>query len=172
MVVVDLGGSVVKGGKPSSDTPTHLRLYEAFPDIGGVVHTHSTWSVAFAQAGMPIEVYGTTHADYFHGAIPCTRALTDAEINGDYEWATGNVIAEAFSALDPIAIPGCLVKNHGPFAWGLTPALAVENAAVLEEVAKMAFITRRLRPRVAPVGQVLLDRHFLRKHGPDAYYGQ
>lgn len=173
MVVVDRTGAVVDGDfKPSSDTPTHLRLYEAFPDIGGVVHTHSTWSTAFAQAGLPLDAYGTTHADHFHGAVPCTRALTDDEINGDYEWETGNVIVETFTGIDPLSIPAVLVKNHGPFTWGLTAFEAVQNAVVLEEVAKMATLSRLLHPGLPPVGQVLLDKHYLRKHGENAYYGQ
>ena len=175
MVVVDLRGKVVEGHyKPSSDTPTHIRLYEAFPVIGGVVHTHSSWSTAFAQAGQGIPAYGTTHADYFHGEIPCTRALTDEEINGDYEWETGNVIAETFEkrAIDPSEIPAVLVNRHGPFAWGKDAAEAVRNAVVLEETAKMALRCRSLNAGLEPVSQCLLDRHYLRKHGASAYYGQ
>lgn len=173
MIIVDFSGAVVEGqGKPSSDTVTHLRLYEAFPSIGGIVHTHATWSTAFSQAGLPLEAYGTTHADYFHGPVPCTRALTDTEISGDYEWETGNVIAEAFATLDPLAVPGVLVKNHGPFTWGLTAQDAVQNSAYLEEVARLAFLSRMLSSQLPPVGQALLDKHFYRKHGPSAYYGQ
>jgi L-ribulose-5-phosphate 4-epimerase len=173
MVVLNLAGEVVEGlHKPSSDTPTHLRLYEAFPEIGGITHTHAVWATAFAQAGKPIEPYGTTHADYFHGSVPCTRALTEAEISGRYEWETGNVIAEAFAALDPMAVPAALVRNHGPFTWGPTPEDSVFNAAVLEQTAQMAYYSRRLTPRIAPIPQVLLDKHHKRKHGPDAYYGQ
>ena len=173
MVVVDLQGNVVEGtGRPSSDVLTHLRLYEAFPEIGGVVHTHATHSTAFAQAGKPLEAYGTTHADYFHGTVPCTRALSQAEIEGNYEWETGNVIVETFASLCPTAIPGVLVKHHGPFTWGPCPHSAVENAAVLEEIARMALLSKRINPRMGPVTQALLDKHYNRKHGPGAYYGQ
>lgn len=173
MVIVDLTGAVVDGSyKPSSDTPTHLRLYEAFPDIGGVAHTHATWSTAFAQAGQPLPAYGTTHADHFHGPVPCARALTDDEINGDYEWETGNVIVETFTGIAPLSVPAVLVKSHGPFTWGATPADAVTNAVVLEEVAKMALLSRTLAPGLSPVAQTLLDKHYLRKHGANAYYGQ
>ena len=172
MVVVDMQGNVIEGdANPSSDTATHLRLYEAFPDIAGVVHTHSTYATAFAQAGLSIPAYGTTHADYFHGMIPCTRALRDWEIQGNYELETGNVIVETFASLDPNAIPGVLVSNHGPFAWGASPVDAVHNAAVLENVAKMAWLSRALRPDSPIVGQVLLDKHYYRKHGPLATYG-
>jgi len=172
MIIVDLNGNVVAGeGKPSSDTATHLRLYEAFPDISGIVHTHSTYATAFAQAGHSLPAYGTTHADYFHGPVPCTRALTDYEIRGNYELETGNVIAETFGNLDPTAVPGVLVKNHGPFTWGTSPADAVYNAAVLEECAKMAWLSQSLNPNMPPVEQVLLDKHYYRKHGPDATYG-
>ena len=172
MIVVDLNGKVVAGeGNPSSDTATHLRLYEAFPDISGIVHTHSTYATAFAQAGLCLPAYGTTHADYFHGPVPCTRALCDEEINGSYELETGNVIVETFANLNPGAVPGVLVKNHGPFTWGTSPSDAVHNAAVLEECAKMAWISRTLNQDIPPVGQVLLDKHYYRKHGPGATYG-
>ena len=173
MVVVDMDGNVVEGdNRPSSDTPTHLRLYKAFTAIAGVVHTHATWSTIYSQAGQPLDAYGTTHADYFHGTVPCARALTPAEIAGEYELATGDVIIEAFEGLDPLAVPGVLVKSHAPFAWGKSPMDAVHNAAVLEEVAKMAIFSRMLTPGLPPVGQELLDKHYFRKHGPGAYYGQ
>ena len=172
MIIVDQQGKTVWGeGNPSSDTATHLRLYRAFPGITGVVHTHSSYATAFAQAGICLSAYGTTHADYFHGPVPCTRALTEAEINGQYELETGNVIVEAFESLDPMAIPGVLVKNHGPFTWGTSPSNAVYNAAVLEECAKMAWVSRAINPGLAPVPQALLDRHYNRKHGPGATYG-
>jgi len=172
IVIVDLDGNIVAGeGKPSSDTATHLRLYKAFPDISGIVHTHSTYATAFAQAGQSLPAYGTTHADYFHGPVPCTRALTDFEINGNYELETGNVIVETFANIDPNAVPGVLVKNHGVFTWGTSPKDAVHNAAVVEECAKMAFLSRELNPDMPPVGQVLLDKHYYRKHGPGATYG-
>jgi len=172
MAVVDMHGKVVEGGKPSSDTATHLRLYEAFAEIGGVVHTHSAWATIFAQAGMGIPAFGTTHADYFYGKIPCTRALTDAEIAGEYELETGNVIAETFAEHEPFAMPGVVVKNHGPFSWGKSPSHAVENALVLEEVAKMAYHTMQLAPQAKEIPQTLLDKHYFRKHGANAYYGQ
>jgi L-ribulose-5-phosphate 4-epimerase len=173
MVVVDLEGNIVEGTlKPSSDTPTHLVLYKAFPYIGGIVHTHSPWATIWAQAGKGIPALGTTHADYFYGEIPCTRKMTDAEIQGAYERETGNVIVEAFSLLDPMQMPGVLVHGHGPFAWGKDPYNAVYNAVVLEEVAKMAARTYHLNPDVQPIDQSLLDRHYLRKHGANAYYGQ
>ncbi|MCL2499775.1 MAG: L-ribulose-5-phosphate 4-epimerase [Defluviitaleaceae bacterium] len=172
MVVVDLAGKVVEGKNPSSDTPTHLRLYEAFPEIGGVVHTHSTWATIFAQAGKPIEPYGTTHADHFYGSVPCTRALTEAEINNQYEWETGNVIAEAFAEREYMATPAVLVKNHGPFTWGTTPDEAVHNSAVLDNVAQLALFSKKLNAKMPAIPQVLLDKHYKRKYGPDAYYGQ
>lgn len=173
MVVVDMEGNVVEGKyKPSSDTPTHLVLYRTYPDIGGVVHTHSTWAVTFAQAGMDIPALGTTHADYFFGDIPCTRDLTAKEIEEAYEENTGNVIVETIADGDAMAIPGILVKNHGPFAWGKSPANSVYNAVVLDKVAEMAYKTMTLNPRVERVGQYLLDKHYYRKHGANAYYGQ
>lgn len=173
MVVVDLTGNVVEGDlKPSSDTPTHLWLYKQFPGIGGIVHTHSTWATVWAQAGKGIPALGTTHADYFYGEIPCTRPMTNEEIQGAYELETGKVITETFRFLDPLQMPGVLVHGHGPFAWGKDPANAVHNAVVLEEVAKMAARTFMLNPNVQPISQSLLDRHYLRKHGVNAYYGQ
>jgi L-ribulose-5-phosphate 4-epimerase len=172
MVVVDLNGKVIEGKlKPSSDLATHLVLYKAFRDIGGVVHTHSEWATSWAQAGRAIPAYGTTHADYFHGEIPCTRKLTEAEVKSAYEIETGNVIIESFSGLDPMAIPGVVVNGHAPFAWGKNAHDAMHNAVVLEEVAKMAFRTEVLGNKL-PVDQYLLDKHYLRKHGKDAYYGQ
>jgi len=171
MVVVDLEGNVMEGShKPSSDTATHLRLYRAFSTIGGVVHTHSTWATIYAQAGKAIPALGTTHADYFYGEVPCTRALTMQEITGEYELETGNVIAETI--IDAAAMPGVVVKNHGPFAWGSSPQQAVENALVLEAVAKMAYHTQMLNTQVPEIPQVLLDKHYFRKHGANAYYGQ
>lgn len=175
MVVVDLEGNVVEGEfKPSSDTATHLVLYKAFPEIGGIVHTHSKTATSWAQAGKSIPAFGTTHADYFYGEIPCTRKMKEAEINGAYELETGNVIVETFKelSLDPKQIPGVLVHSHAPFAWGKDPETAVHNAVVLEEVAKMGLNTLALNPETPPMDQSLLDRHFLRKHGVNAYYGQ
>jgi L-ribulose-5-phosphate 4-epimerase len=175
LVVVDLDGNVVEGRlKPSSDTPTHLVLYKAFPYIGGIVHTHSPWATSFAQAGRGIPALGTTHADYFYGEVPCTRKMTQAEIQGAYELETGNVIVETFRKLklDPMQIPGVLVNCHAPFSWGKDPHNAVHNAVVLEEVAKIASRTYALNPDVGPMDQTLLDKHFLRKHGANAYYGQ
>ena len=173
MVVVDLDGNVVEGKwKPSSDTPTHVVLYKAFPNIGGVVHTHSRWAVSFAQAGRAITAMGTTHGDYFYGDIPCTRPMTDEEIKGEYEKETGNVIVETFKDKDPDAIPGVNVFSHGPFAWGTDPANAVHNAVVMEEVAFMDLHALMLNPEAGRMQQVLLDKHYLRKHGANAYYGQ
>lgn len=173
MVVVDLAtGEVVEGSlRPSSDTPTHLALYRAFPEIGGVVHTHSTYATAWAQAGIDLPNIGTTHADYFHNSIPCTRDMTAAEVEGSYELETGNVIVERFEGLNPVHTPGVLVKNHGPFSWGKTPAEAVHNAVVMEQVAKMAFIAYSVNPSLT-MNPLLVEKHFSRKHGPKAYYGQ
>lgn len=173
MVVVDMEGNVVEGHyKPSSDTATHLILYKQYPSIGGVVHTHSTWSVTFAQAGMSVPAFGTTHADYFFGDIPCTRELTQKEIEEAYELNTGKVIIETIGDQDPMAIPAILVKNHGPFAWGKTPAGSVYNAVVMDKVAEMAYKTLMLNPEAPRVSQYLLDKHYYRKHGANAYYGQ
>ncbi|KOH44195.1 L-ribulose-5-phosphate 4-epimerase [Sunxiuqinia dokdonensis] len=172
MVVLDLDGKQVEGNyKPSSDTPTHLVLYRNFKNIGGIVHTHSEWATSWAQAGKPIPAVGTTHADYFYGEIPCTRKMTDEEIRGAYELETGNVIVERFKELNPDFMPGVLVNNHAPFSWGTDPHEAVHNAVVLEEVAKMTFRSFHLNPNTE-MSQTLLDKHFLRKHGKDAYYGQ
>ena len=173
MVVLSLDGKVLEGNLcPSSDTPTHLVLYRAFPEIGGVVHTHSIHAVSFAQAGMDITAYGTTHADAFFGDIPCTRALTEQEIGEAYEFHTGTVIEELFQSRDYRAVPGCLVKNHGPFTWGASPEKAVENAVTLEAVAQMALETRALCSKAERVPQHLLNKHYFRKHGKNAYYGQ
>lgn len=174
MVVVSLEtGKVVEGSlKPSSDTPTHLELYRAFPVIGGVVHTHSLYATAWAQARRDIPAFGTTHADYYHGPVPCTRPLRTAEIKGNYEANTGKVIRERFEKLDPASFPGVLVANHGPFTWGKTPGAAVDSAVVLEFLARMASVTQGIAPQTKGVPQVLLDKHFLRKHGSGAYYGQ
>lgn len=173
MVVVDLDGNVVEGKwKPSSDTPTHVVLYKAFPNIGGVVHTHSRWAVSFAQAGRAIPAMGTTQGDYFYGDIPCTRPMTDEEIKGEYEKETGNVIVETFKDKDPDAIPGVNVYSHGPFTWGTDPANAVHNAVVMEEVAFMDYHALMLNPGFSGMQQTLLDKHYLRKHGANAYYGQ
>lgn len=173
MVVVDFDMNVVEGNyRPSSDTATHIELYKAFPEIGGVVHTHSTWAVSFAQAGKPIPAYGTTHADYFYGEIPCTRDLTAKEINEAYEKNTGKVIIETIGEKEPLEVPGIVVKNHGPFAWGTDAANAVYNAVVLDKVAEMAYHTRQINPDVKPAPQYLLDKHYFRKHGEHAYYGQ
>ena len=174
MVVVSLEtGERVEGRwKPSSDTPTHLVLYRAFPDCGGIVHTHSRWATSFAQAGLGIQPLGTTQGDYFYGEIPCTREMTPAEIAGAYEEETGNVIVETFAGKNPAQIPAVLVHSHGPFTWGCDAAEAVHNAAVLEEVAFMNFHSLQLNPDQTRMQQELLDKHYLRKHGKNAYYGQ
>ncbi len=172
MVVVDLEGNVIEGNlNPSSDTPTHLVLYKAFPEIGGVVHTHSVYATAWAQAGMDIPNIGTTHADYFYKAIPCTNDMTKEEVESNYELETGNVIVKRFERMNPVHTPGVLVKNHGPFAWGKDAHEAVHNAVVMEQVAKMASIAYAINPRLT-MNPLLVEKHFSRKHGPDAYYGQ
>lgn len=173
MVVLTLEGEQVEGElRPSSDTPTHLVLYRAFPNLGAVVHTHSTYATMFAQAGRGIPCLGTTHADSFYGEIPCTRPMTDKEIQGAYEHETGNVIVERFCNLEADQVPGVVVHGHGPFAWGASADKAVYNAAVMEQAAKMALGTLLLNPQATPIKQMLLDKHFLRKHGANAYYGQ
>lgn len=174
MVVVELeSGKVVEGElNPSSDTATHLVLYRGFQKIGGIIHTHSLYATAWAQSGKPVPALGTTHADYFHGAIPCTRLLTEAEIEGDYETNTGHVIVETIGAADPLDCPAALVASHGPFAWGETVAQAVHNAAVLEHLVRLTGETLRLFPSTQPMQQLLMNKHFFRKHGPKAYYGQ
>lgn len=175
IVLVDLDGNIVEGKfRPSSDTATHIELYKTFSDIGGVVHTHSEWAVSWAQSRRGIPCYGTTHADCFYGEIPCTREMTDEEIESAYEKNTGIVIAETFMKrnIDPMAVPGVLCVNHGPFSWGKNGHDAVHNAAVLETVAEMATKTELLNPSVKPVKQAILDKHYFRKHGKNAYYGQ
>lgn len=173
MVVLDLDGRIVEGDlRPSSDTPTHLELYRQFKDIGGIVHTHSTWATVWAQAGRGIPCRGTTHADYFYGEIPCTRPLKPAEVEESYELNTGKVIVERFSDLNYQEMPAVLVAEHGPFTWGVDAADAVYNSVVLEQVAQMAYLTKQLSGNDRPVPQYLLDKHYLRKHGPSAYYGQ
>lgn len=175
MVVVDLEGNVVEGElRPSSDTPTHLALYRSLPEIGGVVHTHSPWATSWAQAKRAIPAFGTTHADYFYGEIPCTRELTDEEIETAYELETGHVILETLDELmlEAVAVPGVLVANHAPFCWGKDANEAVHNAVVLEEVAKMGLHALNLNPDLTPIKQSILDKHYLRKHGANAYYGQ
>ncbi|MDU4750330.1 L-ribulose-5-phosphate 4-epimerase [Clostridium butyricum] len=173
MVILDLEGNIIEGKyKPSTDTPTHLVLYNTYPNIGGVVHTHSEWATTFAQAGISIPAFGTTHADYFYGDIPCTRDLTENEINGEYEKETGNVIIETIGEKNPLEIPAIIVKNHGPFTWGKDPDNAVYNAVVLDKVAEMAYKTVTLNRSIESVNQILLDKHYLRKHGVNAYYGQ
>lgn len=175
MVVVDLDGKIVEGDlNPSSDTETHRILYKEFPEIGGIVHTHSPWAVSFAQAGIDLPAAGTTHADTFYGDVPVARQMTDEEINGEYELETGNVIVETFKkrGIDPMAVPAVLAQDHGPFTWGESADKAVYNAVVLEESAKMAYHTIMLNPHNIHVSQTLLDKHYLRKHGANAYYGQ
>jgi len=173
MVVIDLQGKIVEGKlNPSSDTETHVLLYNEFKEIGGIVHTHSSWATSFAQAGREIPCFGTTHADYFYGSIPCTRKLTHDEINGRYEYETGKVIVETFDGINPVFVPGVLVNNHGPFAFGKDAMNAVHNAVVMEEVAKMAYRSIHLNKNLEAIAGTLLDKHFLRKHGKNAYYGQ
>ena len=175
MAVVDLEtGNLLERKKPSSDTATHLVLYRAFPELGGIVHTHSRWATSFAQAGRGIPAFGTTQGDYFYGEVPCTRRMTPAEIAGEYELETGKVIVETFQSqgIDPVQVPAALLMSHWPFAWGADPHQAVHNAVVLEEVAFMAFHSLALSPALSPMQQELLDKHYLRKHGPGAYYGQ
>ena len=175
MVVMDLEGNKVEGKfKPSSDTPTHLELYKAFPEIGGIVHTHSSYATSWAQAGRSIPCYGTTHADYIYGEVPCVRCLTKEEIEEAYETNTGHLIVNEFKRMnkDPMAVPAVLCKNHGPFAWGKDPMDAVHNAVVLEEVAKMAYRTEIINPQVQPAPNELQDKHYYRKHGANSYYGQ
>jgi len=173
MVVVDLDGKVVEGElRPSSDTATHVRLYRQFAEIGGITHTHSTWATMFAQARMEIPCLGTTHADHFFGPVPVTRSLTAAEVEEDYEGNTGEVIVERLAGVSPQEMPAVLVAGHGPFSWGDDARASVKNAAALEAVAQMALGTRLLRPDVAPLEDYVLDKHYQRKHGPDAYYGQ
>lgn len=173
IVIVDMNGVVVEGKyRPSSDTATHLALYKQYPELGGVVHTHSTHATAWAQAGLSIPALGTTHADYFFGDIQCTRALTCEEVQGEYELNTGNVIVETLGNGNPLHTPGIVVYQHGPFAWGKTAEDAVHNAVVMEEVARMAWIARGINPLLQPIDSYLMNKHFQRKHGPDAYYGQ
>ncbi len=173
MVILDYEGNVIEGiFRPSSDTPTHRHLYLNFPGIRSVVHTHSRSAVAFAQAGIDLPCLGTTHCDYFYGSVPVTRTMTPEEVGGEYEWETGKVIVERFADLDPLNVPAVFVRNHGPFAWGPSAAKAMETALALEIVADMALKTLSLNPSAAPAPTHLLEKHFLRKHGPDAYYGQ
>jgi L-ribulose-5-phosphate 4-epimerase len=175
MVVIDLNGNHIEGKyKPSSDTATHIELYKQYPEMGGIVHTHSTWATSWAQAGRDIPLYGTTHADYFYGSIPCARSLTEEEINGEYEKNTGLVIIETLGQrnIKPKDMPGILLSNHGPFTWGKDAAEAVHNAVVLEEVAKMACYSELINNKVKPAPQAIADKHYLRKHGANAYYGQ
>lgn len=173
MVVLDLDGKVVDGNlRPSSDTPTHRCLYRAFPGIRAVVHTHSRYATAFAQAGREIPCLGTTHADFFHGPVPVTRAMREEEIREDYEWNTGTVIVERLQGIDPLHCPGVLVRSHGPFTWGTSGVHAAETALIVERLAEMALHTLALKPDIDPIDSALHDKHFLRKHGKDAYYGQ
>jgi L-ribulose-5-phosphate 4-epimerase len=173
MVVVDFEENVIEGDlKPSSDTATHLELYRNFPEIEGIVHTHSTWSTIWAQAGNSIPPLGTTHADHFYGEIPCSRKISTEEIENNYERETGNLIVETIASDNPLDVPGVLVRNHGPFTWGISPGKALENSVIMEEVAKMAYYTKGLNTDIDSIDQQLLDKHFQRKHGRDAYYGQ
>ncbi len=173
IVIVDLEGNIVEGGlRPSSDTPTHLLLYREFEGIGGVAHTHSTYATAWAQARRPVPCYGTTHADHFRGVVPVTEELTEEALAGDYELATGRAIIDAFADIDPTEVPAVLVASHGPFTWGTSTAEAVRNSIVLEQVAQTAALTEMLSPEVSGISPQLRDKHFLRKHGKDAYYGQ
>lgn len=173
IVLVDLEGRVVEGKlKPSSDLATHLELYRAWPTLGGIVHTHAPFTTSFAQAGAPIPCLGTTHADHFHGEVPCTRMLTREEVEGPYERNTGKVILERFASLDPVAVPGVIVAGHGPFTWGSSPRKAVENSVALEQIAQMSIATRTISPNAETVPAYILDKHYFRKHGTHAYYGQ
>lgn len=173
MVVVDLEGAIIEGELiPSSDTPTHLVLYKAFPELGGIVHTHSPWATSWAQAERDIPCLGTTHADYFFGTIPCTRKMTKEEVQGDYEFETGKVIVERYTGMKASMVPGVIVCNHGPFSWGQDPCHAVHNAVVMEEISKMAYRTLTLNREQSEIESYLLEKHYLRKHGVNAYYGQ
>ena len=173
LVVTDLEGQIVEGSlRPSSDLPTHLVLYQAFPEIGGVAHTHSEYATSWAQARRAIPCFGTTHADYFHGPVPVTEPMPDDEIAGEYEENTGTAILRAFRDRSPVALPGVLVANHGPFAWGKNVAAAAHNAVILEAIARMAYFTTTLNQQASPIGKTLHDRHYLRKHGSNSYYGQ
>jgi L-ribulose-5-phosphate 4-epimerase len=173
LVVTDLDGNIVEGNlRPSSDLPTHLALYRTFEQANGVVHTHSRYATAWAQANRPIPCFGTTHADYFHGPVPVTRPMKPEEIQSEYEWNTGEVIIERFRDLDPVATPAVLVSGHAPFCWGPSPTEATHTAAIVEEIAHMAFLTITINGESAAISQALHDKHFLRKHGPGAYYGQ
>ena len=173
LTITDLDGKIIEGDlKPSSDLPTHLVLYKAFPEIGGVTHTHSEYATAWAQARQPIPCFGTTHADYFHGPVPVTAVMKDSEIASEYERNTGHAIVRAFENVDYAAIPAVLVANHGPFAWGPDPRAASHNAVILEAVARMAYFTTKISERAEPIGRGLHDKHYLRKHGTSAYYGQ